>query len=258
MLKQKLKQIKFVRSVYSIYKTLEEFFKFKPLVLLKQYAWFFKELRKFNKLGKNPNFNSVEFYPCLFDNLKNTPIDPVYFYQDSWAAKHIFQIKPKHHYDIGSSIKTIGILSQFVPITFVDIRSIEVELPNLYFVKASILNLPFKDNSIESLSSLCVIEHVGLGRYGDNLDPFGSEKAIEELKRILKPGGNMLISVPVEKENKIYFNAHRTFTRDYLLGLFEGYEILDEKYIYGNKMFDKYDKRKGFGTGLFMVKKTEK
>jgi hypothetical protein len=46
--------------------------------------------------------------------------------------------------------------------------------------------LPFKNNSIECISSLCVLEHIGLGRYGDKLDPFGTEKAIEEIKTIFK------------------------------------------------------------------------
>lgn len=116
--------------------------------------------------------------------------------------------------------------------------------------------MPYEDNSLESLSSLCVVEHIGLGRYGDSIDSFGSEKAINELKRVLKKGGIILFSIPVDCENKIYFNAHRAFTRDYILKLFDGFEILEEKYHYGNKMYDNYDPIKGFGTGLFMLKKT--
>jgi len=127
----------------------------------------------------------------------------------------------------------------------------------LYFRKGSILELPFEDNSIESLSSLCVVEHIGLGRYGDEIDPLGSEKAIKELKRVLKVGGIILFSVPVNFENKIYFNAHRAFTREYILKLFDGFNLLEEKYIYGTKMHVNYDKDKGFGTGLYMLKKAQ-
>ncbi|GLI54156.1 class I SAM-dependent methyltransferase [Thermodesulfovibrio yellowstonii] len=253
--KNRLKKNKTIRNTYSLYKSIKQFFLFKPLLLLKQFSWYFKQLKKFKKVGENSQFKNIEYYPCLFDNLDHTPLEPTYFFQDSWAAKHIFDMKPSHHYDIGSSAKTIGILSQFTPITMIDIRPIELELPNLFFKKGSILNLPFEDNSIESLSCLCVIEHIGLGRYGDPLDPFGSEKAIKELKRILKIGGILLISVPVDSENKIYFNAHRAFTRGYILDLFHGFEVLEEKYIYGNKMYDEYDSAKGFGTGLYKLKK---
>jgi SAM-dependent methyltransferase len=140
----------------------------------------------------------------------------------------------------------------------IDIRPIELELPNLFFKKGSILELPFENNSIETLSSLCVVEHIGLGRYGDPLDSFGSEKAIKELKRVLKVSGIILFSVPVDSENKIYFNAHRAFTRKYILELFDGFEVLDEKYHYGTKMYDMYDETKGFGTGLYMLKKVVK
>lgn len=243
------------RNIYAIAKTTGEFFRFKPVSFIQKFAWYFDQLDKFNKLPKNEFFRELEYYPCLFDNLDYTPVEPTYFFQDCWAAKHIFEMRPAHHYDIGSSVKTMGIISQFVPVTIVDIRPIELELPNLFFIKGSILELPFNDNSIESLSSLCVVEHIGLGRYGDSLDSFGSEKAIRELRRVLKVGGVLLFSVPVDRANKIYFNAHRAFTREYILEQFDGFEILDEKYIYGTKMYDTYDPKKGFGTGLFKLKK---
>jgi SAM-dependent methyltransferase len=137
----------------------------------------------------------------------------------------------------------------------IDIRPIELELPNLSFKEGSILELPLEDSSVETLSSLCVVEHIGLGRYGDPIDAFGSEKAINELRRVLKTGGILLFSIPVDKENKIYFNAHRAFTREYILELFEGFEVLDEKYHYGTKMYNSYDAKKGFGTGLYKLRK---
>jgi SAM-dependent methyltransferase len=196
-------------------------------------------------------FSMDYLYPCLTDKTKMTPIEPIYFYQDTWFARIIFLYKPKHHYDVGSSVKTVGIISQFIPTTMVDIRPIDLKLENLSFQKGSIVDLPFKDCSIESLSSLCVVEHIGLGRYGDPIDPWGSEKAIKELKRVLKVGGNLLFSVPVDEENRVYFNAHRAFTREYIIDLFHDMKLIEEKYIYGTELQSVYDKSKGFGTGLF-------
>jgi len=254
-LRKKLKNNKQIRDIYFLSRGTKEFLKFKPISLFKQYFWFLRQFKNYQKMIENDKFQKIEWYPCLFDNLSHTPLDATYFFQDSWAAKHIFNLNPKHHYDIGSSAKTIGILSQFTPITMIDIRPIELKLDNLFFQKGSILDLPFEDNSLETLSSLCVVEHIGLGRYGDPLDQFGSEKAIVELKRVLKIGGIILFSVPVDEENKIYFNAHRAFTREYILELFDGFEIIEEKYHYGTEMFDDYDKSKGFGTGLYMLRK---
>lgn len=195
--------------------------------------------------------NMENIFPCVFDKTETTPVEPVYFYQDCWAASKIFSLNPDKHVDIGSSLKTIGIISQFVETDMVDIRQISVSLPNLNFIKGNILDIPYEDNSIQSLSSLCVLEHIGLGRYGDEIDPEGTLKAVNELKRVLSVGGCLLISLPVDAKDKIYFNAHRAFTRGGIIKMFDGLKLIEEKYQYGYQLYDNYDPLKGFGTGLF-------
>ena len=255
MLKRFFKKNRHIKNVHAIFLSSRAFFTFKLVTFIKQMNCFLSDLKSFKAQKANSKFKEIKYFPCLFDNLSHTPLEPTYFFQDSWAAKHIFALKPAHHYDVGSSAKTMGIISQFTPVTMIDIRPIELQLPNLHFKEGSILELPLENNAIDCISSLCVIEHIGLGRYGDPLDAYGSEKAIKELKRVLKEGGILLFSVPVDDANKIYFNAHRAFTRDYILDLFKGFSILDEKYHYGMKLYDFYDPSKGFGTGLYMMKK---
>lgn len=162
--------------------------------------------------------------------------------------------KPVEHIDIGSHHKFVAHLSKVVNLTMVDIRPLSLQLNSIKFVEGSILKLPFADNSISSLSSICVIEHIGLGRYGDPIDPDGSKKALVEITRVLKSGANLYISVPIEEINKVYFNAHRAFEERYLLDdLLSKYEVIDRKYIYGNKYMS--EKAPGFGTGLYHLKK---
>lgn len=225
-----------------------------PTILkrISKYLEFLKELKKFKK-ADNPNYllNLINLKPCLFDKTETQLIDPVYFYQDTWCAQKIFSSKVDHHYDIGSNTKSMAIISQLIPTTMVDIRPIDLELSNFYFKKGSILNLPFTDGSLQSVSSICVIEHIGLGRYGDDLDPFGSEKSCKELIRVLAKNGNLYITVPVDDNNKIYFNAHRAFTREYILKQFTSLRLVEEKYIYGRKLFNNYNKDLGFGTGMY-------
>jgi SAM-dependent methyltransferase len=98
---------------------------------------------------------------------------------------------------------------------------------------------------------MCVVEHVGLGRYGDSLDPFGSEKAFAELNRVLKPGGQLYISVPIGADSRIYFNAHRCFSRAHVLALLPRLQLVEERYIYGKELIAQYEPQRGFGTGLF-------
>jgi SAM-dependent methyltransferase len=246
-----------LRGGYRICVEIKEQFSTNVFAMIPRLWRFRKEYGRFQRQSSNPNFEmSFKYiYPCLKDNIDTTPIDPIYFYQDSWAARKIFDLKPSHHYDVGSSVKTMGIISQFVPTTMIDIRPPDVKLQNLLFTQGSILQLPFESESIESLSSICVLEHIGLGRYGDPIDPWGSEKSCAELRRVLKPNGNLLISVPVDAQCCVYFNAHRAFTRDYVLKLFPDCTLVEELYIYGTKLVNQYDPMKGFGTGLYHFRK---
>lgn len=217
---------------------------------------FLKDYYKFRNLSKNTDctLETADLFPRIYDKTDNHKIDPVYFLQGTWCARKIFEQKPDHHYDIGSQALMVGIISQFAPTTMIDIRPLEIILPSLSFIKGDITHLPFHDSSISSLSSICVIEHIGLGRYGDALDQFGTEKAVKELTRVLAKDGSLYISVPVDKENKVYFNAHRAFTREYILSIFEPLTLIEERYIYGSEIFPSYESLKGFGTGLYYFK----
>jgi hypothetical protein len=239
--------------------TAKNYFRFSPLAWIKNVSWFNHDLNWYKKnIGESAfTLDTNDLFPCLDDKTALTPVEPIYFYQDSWAAAKIFSYKPSHHVDIGSAVKTIGIISGFVPVTFIDIRPIEVKLPNLHFKEGTVLALPFEDNTVESISSLCVIEHIGLGRYGDPLDVRGSEKAIAEIVRVTKPGGNILFSVPVDSTKKIYFNAHRAFTPEYIFECFAGCKLIEQKYIYGYEFTDQYEKEKGFGVGVYFFEKMQ-
>lgn len=192
-----------------------------------------------------------DIQPCLTDRTATTPVEPTYFLQDTWFARKIAEQRPGNHVDVGSSARSMALIAQFVPVTFVDIRPVEIELPGFTFLRGSVLALPLADGSVSSLSSLCVIEHIGLGRYGDPFDARGSEQAAAELSRVLASGGHLYVSVPVDTECRIYFNAHRAFTRDYLLKLFPGLTLLEECYIYGRERVPDYAPGHGFGTGLY-------
>jgi SAM-dependent methyltransferase len=220
-------------------------------------AGFISEYRRFRRLNKGTPFTlrGRDILPCLTDRTATTPVEPTYFLQDTWFARKIAEKQPATHVDVGSSVKSMGLVSQFVPVTLVDIRPIEIKLDRLSFLRGSVLALPFPDGSLASVSSLCVIEHIGLGRYGDPFDAQGTEKAAAELQRVLASGGDLYLSVPVDVECRIYFNAHRAFTRNYLLGLFPGLELLEERYIYGRELFPEYVPEKGFGTGLYHLRR---
>ena len=133
------------------------------------------------------------------------------FWQGLWAADHLYRAGVRKHMDIASSVA--GFIAHILPfceVTYVDLRPLRASWPTLYHVSGSILALPFADRSVASLSCLHVLEHIGLGRYGDRVDPGAHRLAAAELRRVLAPEGTLLFSTPVGWE-RLRFDAHRIF-----------------------------------------------
>ncbi len=174
----------------------------------------------------------ISFWPCLDDKTTETPLDLYYFYQDTWAARRIFELSPRVVVDVGSTALLVGIISQHIPTISIDIRPLPVSLPGLTSKTGSITDLPLGDESVELLSSMCVIEHIGLSRYGDELDVQGSVSAFREVSRVIRPGGHFLFSVPVSHTPGVSFNAHRIFSKAQVQALLPDFTVQDELYLF--------------------------
>jgi hypothetical protein len=190
------------------------------------YIRFLKTWSRYKSLATSEPLSFRDSYPCLFDDVDTTPFDPHYFYQAVWAMERIVHCAAKEHVDIGSDIKFVGMLTVQLPVTFVDIQSLNAKLSRLTSVVGNIVALPFADGSVNSLSCLHVAEHVGLGRYGDQLDPAGTRRACAELTRVLAPNGNLFFSVPVG-HSRVCFNAHRIHTPRQIIDYFETLNLLE-------------------------------
>ncbi|MCH7535875.1 MAG: DUF268 domain-containing protein [Bacteroidetes bacterium] len=125
-------------------------------------------------------------------------------------------------------------MSAFLHIHFFDYRPANIQLDNLTSGSADLVNLPFKSASVSSLSCMHVVEHVGLGRYGDLLDYDGDLKAMTELERILAKGGNLLFVVPVGKP-KILFNAHRIYSHRQIIDIFSSLTLKEFSLVPDNQ-----------------------
>ena len=196
------------------------------LQALRLYREFRKDFHTYRSLSGAEHIDSIDLWPCLFDKTGISPVPAHYFYQAAWAARRILQTGPLNHVDIGSQLDLVGILSAMIPITFVDIRPLVVPFSNVQSIAGSILALSLRENSINSLSCLSVIEHIGLGRYGDPFDPKGTERAAKELTRVLAPGGNLFLSTPVGRD-RTCFNAHRVHSPKRILGYFEELTLVE-------------------------------
>jgi len=177
----------------------------------------------------------LDQYPCLLDNTSSTGYEPHYTYHPAWAARIISKNKPSLHVDFSSILHFSTLISAFVSVDFYDYRPANINLNNLRAKKGDLTAMPFPDNSIESLSCMHTVEHIGLGRYGDLMDPNGDLKAIAELKRVLAPGGSLIFVVPIGRP-RIEFNAHRIYSYNMILDYFSDLELKEFSLIPDNAL----------------------
>lgn len=200
-----------------------------------------------------------DMQPCLGDWVAHTPFDPHYFYQGAWVARRLRVATPNEHIDIASSVLTISVLSAFIKTTFVDYRPLKANLEGLNSIPGDILNLPFADSSVLSLSCLHVIEHIGLGRYGDPINSKGSQMACNELKRVMASEGNLYLSLPIGRE-RVCFNAHRVHSPLTIINLFEGMSLINFSYVDDEGVFHQnapihHAENLDYGCGCFHFQK---
>ena len=185
----------------------------------------------------NSTLFPIELYPILDDKYKQGgTAKGHYFHQDLIVAKKIYDANPLKHIDIGSRVDGfVAHLAVFRKVIIVDIRELTSKVENIDFMQGDMIDM--KDelrNSCDSLSSLHALEHFGLGRYGDPIDADGHLKGFNNMYHILQEGGVFYFSVPIGKQ-RIEFNAHRVFSLQYLLEMFENkFEIIDFSFVDDN------------------------
>lgn len=197
---------------------------------------FLSDWRNYARLPQAEPLRLRDSYPQLHDRTAATPFDPHYFYVSGWAMRRVVASRPARHVDVGSHNLFANLLSAVVPVTFLDYRPLNAKLAGLECVGGTILDLPFADNSVESLSCLHVAEHIGLGRYGDPLDPQGTEKAARELARVLAKGGNLFFAVPVGR-SRTCFNAHRIYAAQAVREFFAPLELVEFSGVHDDGRF---------------------
>lgn len=194
-----------------------------------------------------------------------------YFHQDLWAARLIYAESPTRHVDVGSRIDGfVAHLLCFRAVEVLDIRSLSSKVSGLTFCQADLMSktiLPIEP--APSVSCLHALEHFGLGRYGDRVEPDGWRTGFSRLVELVAPGGRLYLGVPISKP-AVEFNAQRIFHPRYILdeaarhgltlrilafvddsGDFHSCEIpLNDKTLPLLSSFD-------FGCGLFVFEKAQ-
>lgn len=213
-LKSKLKSIHFVVKLYHRFLQMIRYLAGLGIYpirisLIFKIPRFLNERRSFRAKGGVIS----HFYPLLNDYTDSAgTASGHYFHQDLLVAQYIYEKNPKRHLDVGSRIDGfVAHVASFREIEILDIRAIsKSEHPNIIYTQADLMD-GSEYEVTDSLSCLHTIEHFGLGRYGDPINPMGYLTGFKNLVRMLKPGGILYISFPIGSQNEVHFNAHRVF-----------------------------------------------
>ena len=224
------------------------------------YAWYFRDLMAYRRLAGSSSITLKDLNPHIHQKASTHGFDAHYLYQAAWAFRLILESETEHHFDVASEAKFVAMLSAVVETTFIDIRPLAVTLDNFHSEAGSILDLPYEDATLDSLSCLHAIEHIGLGRYGDPIDPEGTRKAAAELSRVVAPGGNLYVSLPIGKP-RVCFNAHRVHSTSEVLEMFRGLELVEFSSVSDRREFVKGSDLDGFANakyacGMFRFRKS--
>ena len=184
---------------------------------LKGAAAWLRTAQEFVRFRERSRTERPELIPVWRDRLfkignrtSDTPFDRHYVYHTAWALRRLLEHRPASHVDVSSSIYFVALGSAAIPMTHYDYRPPRLTLSNLECRSGDLLALPLESDSVPSLSCMHVLEHVGLGRYGDPLDPLGDVKAALELTRVLAAGGHLYVVAPVGRP-RVCFNGHRIY-----------------------------------------------
>jgi len=175
-------------------------------------ARFEKDLRDFVEAGGEV----ASVWPIISEFHDNASgiLPGHYFNQDLLVASLIAEANPRRHIDVGSSfVGFVAHVASFREIEVLDIRPMDaIDHPQISFLQRDItLAEPSLLEITDSLSCLHTIEHFGLGRYGDSIDPDGHLKGFQHLVDLLEPRGTLYISFPIGTQDSVHFNAHRVF-----------------------------------------------
>jgi SAM-dependent methyltransferase len=173
---------------------------------------YLRDLRHFQR----SNSMRMELQPCLHDWWEQAgAIGNEYFWQDLFVARMIHQANPSRHVDVGSRLDGfVAHLATFREVEVFDVRQLDLAIPGVTFRQADMMQTEkLPQACCDSVSCLHAIEHFGLGRYGDPIEPRGVEMGLASLARLLSPGGTLYLSCPAGND-VVHFNAHRSLRPD--------------------------------------------
>lgn len=160
-------------------------------------SFFSEDIAKYQERNTRSSFaiESSNNYPIITDKYDDMGKVDGSFWESVWVASRIRESMPAEHYDIGSRLNGFLsiIIAMGIPLKVIDVRPFPVQIDGMESIVDDATELrEFADNSIESLSAVSSLEHFGLGRYGDEIDPEACFKCFANIQKRMRGGGESL------------------------------------------------------------------
>ena len=135
-------------------------------------------------------------YPSL-EHFESVVTDRVV--EEPWAAS---KVQPGERVlDVGSATsRYLREMPAGCRIYAIDLRPTRRQ-PGVAVLRGDLLRAPFNSGSFDVVTCISTIEHVGCDVYGQGPDEFGDEVAMRHMRRLLRPGGRLLLSAPFGRRN---------------------------------------------------------
>lgn len=137
--------------------------------------------------------------------------------------------------DVGcaESLLSHELLARGYRVIGIDIRDYHWKAQNMLVVKGNVMDTGFPESLFDAIFVVSTIEHIGLSGYGQvTIYEEGDIRAMREFRRILKPGGILILTTPYIRSKSLRVNPiERIYNHERLTRLIEDYQILNEDYF---------------------------
>jgi SAM-dependent methyltransferase len=127
--------------------------------------------------------------------------------------------------DLGAKVIAIDLLEQYT----------NYRHQNIEFRRMDVMELDETAEKFDLIINCSTVEHVGLlGRYNSIERPDGDLSAMKKMAGLLKPGGFMILTIPMGQDTVIG-SMHRVYGPQRFPLLIQGYHVVEEEYWRKNK-----------------------
>lgn len=113
----------------------------------------------------------------------------------------------------------------------VDLGRVLYDLPGFTFYQGDFNHIPLQLGSFDVAVMCSAVEHIGLsGRYDSLEDPEGDVKAMRKVSTLLRPGGVLILTIPVGVDG-VHSPWHRVYGQKQLPILLDGYRIVKSRFF---------------------------